>query len=77
MKAIRIGPLTLLFLLGPAMPGCQPDPDDRTSDATDPTLSTISDSAGVPDRRERPPPGGLAAVVGSGRAVRLDRRGGG
>lgn len=47
MKNIRIWPLPFLFLLGPATPGCQPDPDDRNSGATDPTLSAISDSAGI------------------------------
>ena len=58
MKAIRIGPLTLLLLLTPATPGCQPDPDDRTSDATDPTLTTISESAGIRIVENARPPEG-------------------
>lgn len=65
MKTIRIWPLPFLFLLGPALPACQPDPGDRITDATDPTLSTISDSGGIRIvENARPPEGSRLWQVG-------------
>ena len=65
MKTIRIWQLPFLFLLGPASSACQPDPGDRISDPTDPTLSTISDSAGIRIvENARPPEGSRLWRVG-------------
>lgn len=71
MKTMRIWPLTFL-LLGPASPGCQPDPDVRNSDATAPILSTISDSAGIRIvENAHPPEGSRLWRVGSEPSVTI------
>ncbi|MDE0121648.1 MAG: hypothetical protein OXQ93_12425 [Gemmatimonadota bacterium] len=72
MKTNRTWPFPLLFLLALAMPGCQPDPDDRNRGAADPTLSTISDSAGIRIvENARPPEGSRLWRVGAEPSVTI------